>query len=68
MAGNIVLVTSIVMVCLTVAFFVLCIVKKKAIATNSKPRKIGRVVLSLLLVVTCVANFVALRFTNVITM
>ena len=68
MAENIVLVTAIVMVCLTVAFFALCMVKRKAIATNSKPRKAGRIVLSLLLVVTCVANFVALRFTNVITM
>lgn len=67
MAKNIILATAILMACLTAALFVCCFVKRKTIATDRKLRKAGRVILSLLLIVTCAANFVALQFTNVMT-
>lgn len=68
MAGKILLVTAIIMAVLTVGFLGFCIWRRKEIKQNSsKLKNVGRVVLSLLLVVVCIANFVALNFTNLIT-
>ena len=67
MGKTILLVTAIVMVCLSVALFILCFVKRRSIPSGKGLRKVGRIVLSFLLVVTCVANFVALNFTTLIS-
>lgn len=67
MAKTILMGSTIAMILLTVAFLVLCVVKRKSLPSANKLRKVGRVVLCLLLVVTCVANAVGLYFTNVIT-
>lgn len=68
MAEKILFVTAVVMLLLTIGFLVFCIIKRKQIlSTGGKLRNVGRVVVSLLLVVTCSANFAGLKFTNLIT-
>ncbi len=67
MAERILMISGVAMAFLTIAFFVYCVVKRKEIAANSSiGKKVGRVVLSILLIVVTVANFVAMNFTNLI--
>lgn len=67
MAEKILLISGIVTAILTVLFFAVCIWKRKEIAKNlSKARKVGTVILSIILIIVTAANFVGLQFTNLI--
>lgn len=67
MAEKILFASGVGMIVLTVVFFAVCIWKRKEIAKNSSVgKKVGRIILSILLVITTVSNFVALNFTNLI--
>ena len=67
MAEKILLISGIVTAILTVLFFAVCIWKRKEIAKNlSKARKVGTVILSIILIIATTANFVGLQFTNLI--
>lgn len=67
MAEKILLISGIVTAILTVLFFAVCIWKRKEIAKNlSKARKVGTVILSIILIILTAANFVGLQFTNLI--
>lgn len=67
MAQKILLTTAIIMAVITVAFFLFCFWKRKNLSPGGKLKKVGRVVISLLLVAACTLNFVALNFMNLIT-
>lgn len=68
MAEKILLAIAAVMLILTVGFVILCFVKRKNVkADGGKLKKAGRAFVGLLLIVTCAANFVGLKFTNLIT-
>ncbi len=67
MAEKILMISGVVMAFLTIAFIAYCVTKRKEIAANSSiGKKIGRFVLSLLLIVVTVGDFVAMNFTNLI--
>ncbi|MBO6127500.1 MAG: glycoside hydrolase family 3 C-terminal domain-containing protein [Pseudobutyrivibrio sp.] len=67
MAEKILLISGIIMVILTVLFITFCILKRKDIDVNSTVgKKLGRIILSVLLIVVTCGNFVAMRYTNLI--
>ncbi len=68
MAGKILLAIAVVMLVLTIGFMLLCFVKRKYVLSGGgKFKKAGKVFVGLLLIVACAANFVGLKFTNLIT-
>lgn len=68
MAENILLAAGVITLVLTIGFFIICFVKRKDLfSCGGKLKKIGSAVLSLLLIAACAANFVGLRFMNLIT-
>lgn len=68
MAEKILFASAVIMLILTAGFFILCFLKKNHIISNGgKLKNTARVIVSLLLIVTCIANFAALKFTNLIT-
>lgn len=66
MADSILKVSGIIMVCLTVALIVLAVVRRKKYPSAGAGAKVGKVVVSLLLLVACAANFVGMSFSNLI--
>lgn len=58
--------SGVIMVCLTVALIGLAIAWRKKYPSTGTGAKIGKVVVSLLLVVACIASFVGMAFSNLI--
>ena len=66
MAETILKVSGIVMACLTVALIGLAVAWRKKYPSSGVGAKIGKVVVSLLLVAACAASFVGVAFSNLI--
>lgn len=66
MADSILKVSGIITVCLTVVVIALAIVRRKKFPSAGTGAKIGKVAVSLLLIVACVANFAGMAFSNLI--
>lgn len=66
MADSILKVSGIIMVCLTVALIILAVVRRNKYPSAGAGAKVGKIVVSLLLVVACIANFVGMSFSNLI--
>lgn len=66
MADIILKASGVIMVCMTVVLIALAVVWRKKYPSKSMGAKIGKVAVSLLLVVACIASFAGMAFSNLI--